>query len=116
MTEPIILEGNQVRLEPLTLDHLPGLCQVGLDAELWRWIPQPVTNPIEMRAYVESALQDQAAGTALPFATVLKSEDRVIGSTRFGNIDRQNRRREIGWTWIATACHPSSVNTQAKYL
>ena len=116
MTEPIILEGNQVRLEPLTLDHLPGLCQVGLDAELWRWIPQPVTNPIEMRAYVESALQDQAAGTALPFATVLKSEDRVIGSTRFGNIDRQNRRREIGWTWIATAWQRSAVNTEAKYL
>jgi N-acetyltransferase len=115
-TEPVMLEGNHVRLEPLSLDHLPGLCAVGLDEELWRLSTIMVTTPADMKAYVEDALLEQVAGTQLPFATVLKSDDTVIGCTRFGYIDRINRRLEIGWTWIGRSWQRSAVNTEAKYL
>ena len=69
-----------------------------------------------MRNYVETALRLQAEGTALPFATVLNETDQVVGSTRFANIDRENKHMEIGWTWIGKAWQRTAVNTEAKYL
>src|ERR1700739_4946249 len=80
---PVILTGRHVRLEPLTLEHAAGLAAVGLDDDLWKWIPTPVRTPEEMSAYVRTALQEQAAGSALPFALIEKSSSREIGSTRF---------------------------------
>ena len=114
--QPVTLEGRHVRLEPLTLAHQTGLCAVGLDPELWRWIAAPVHDAAGMRAYIEEALAWQQAGTALPFATVEKATNKPIGSTRFGNIERAHRRLEIGWTWVAKPWQRSPVNTEAKYL
>jgi RimJ/RimL family protein N-acetyltransferase len=70
----------------------------------------------DLRRYIETALEWQRAGTALPFATVLRSENRIIGTTRFANIDRAHRRSEIGWTFIAKPWQRSAANTEAKYL
>ena len=113
---PVTLESPWVRLEPLTPAHHAGLCAVGLDPDLWRWIPNPVYTAGDMHAYIDTALQGQAAGTILPFATVEPATGRVIGSTRFGNIDRVNRHMEIGWTWVAGPWQRTAVNTAAKYL
>ena len=114
--QPVTLEGAHVRLEPLAEAHHAALSEVGLDPELWRWIPYRATTADEMRAYVKSALDAQAAGTALPFATVERSAGRVIGSTRYMNIDLPNRRVEIGATWIAKPWQRTAINTEAKYL
>jgi N-acetyltransferase len=114
--EPVLLEGKVVRLEPLSLDHLAALCEVGLDEELWRWIPSPVRNRDEMREYIESALESQRQGTALPFATIERASSRAVGCTRYGNLDLANRRVEIGWTWVGRAWQRTAVNTEAKYL
>ena len=114
--EPVILRGNHIRLEQLSLDHLDDLSQVGLDSEIWRWAPEPITNREQMRAYVETALGGLAEGTVLPFATVLNETNQVVGSTRFANVDRTNRHVEIGWTWIGPAWQRTAVNTEAKYL
>lgn len=114
--EPVILEGDFVRLEPLSVTHLDQLCQVGLDEELWRWIPTQITNREEMQNYIETALDEQNRGISLPFATIEKSTNKAIGSTRFGNIAVKDRRVEIGWTWIAKDWQRSYVNTEAKLL
>jgi RimJ/RimL family protein N-acetyltransferase len=114
--QPVTLEGRHVRLEPLTLDHHADLCEAGLDEELWRWIPKAVRTADDMREYIEIALRAQADGSALPFATVERASGRAVGSTRFGNIDRGNRRLEIGWTWIGRQWQRTAVNTEAKYL
>jgi N-acetyltransferase len=114
--ESVTLEGTTVRLEPLSLDHLPGLCAAGLDEELWRWIPFPVRTPREMEGHIRAALDEQAKGVALPFATIVKATGQAVGSTRYGNIDLFNRRVEIGWTWITRPWQRTAVNTEAKYL
>jgi RimJ/RimL family protein N-acetyltransferase len=114
--QPIILQGTQVRLEPLSLKHFDGLCEIGLDPEIWRWAPVPITTREEMRTYVETALRWQVEGTALPFATVLNDTDQVAGCTRFANIDCENNHLEIGWTWIGKPWQRTAVNTEAKYL
>ena len=114
--EPLVLEGSHVRLEPLSLTHVARLCDVGLDPEIWRWTHNTIGTPDEMRTYVQSALQMQNDGTALPFAIVERLSGKVVGSTRFGNIDKPHRRVEIGWTWIARLWQRSAINTESKYL
>ena len=113
---PLTLEGAHVRLEPLSFSHLDRLCAVGLDEELWRWIPTQVATPEDMRAYIEDALEEQRHGRTLPFATYDLASGSVIGSTRFGNIDEKNGRVEIGWTWVARPWQRTASNTEAKYL
>src|SRR5438309_6437626 len=116
VVSPLVLEGVHVRLEPLSNGHLERLAQVGLEEELWRWIPAPVRTQEEMAAYIETALDEQARGVALPFAIVEKSTGHAIGSTRCGNIDRTHHRVEIGWTWVAREWQRTTMNTEAKYL
>lgn len=113
---PVTLEGRHVRLEPLSRAHRDALVAVGLDEELWRWIPDPVRTPQQMAAYLEIALADQARGVSLPFAIVEKKSGQVIGSTRYANIERAHRRVEIGWTWVARQWQRTAVNTECKYL
>jgi len=113
---PVLLEGRLVRLEPLSMDHHAALCAVGFDPELWRWTLNLVETPEQMREYMKAALDAQARGSELPFATCERASGRAVGSTRFGNIDRADRRVEIGWTWIARPWQRTAVNTEAKYL
>ena len=116
MVTPVVLEGRHVRLEPLSKEHLAGLARVGLDEELWRWIPMPIRTVEELAEYIETALEEQKRGVSLPFALIEKATGRAIGSTRYGNIDRTHHRVEIGWTWVAREWQRSAVNTEAKYL
>ncbi len=113
---PLVLEGMHVRLEPLAKTHLAGLAKIGLEEELWRWIPTPVRTQEEMAAYIETALDEQERGVSLPFAIIDRATGRAIGSTRYGSIDRTNYRVEIGWTWVAREWQRTAVNTEAKYL
>ncbi|HVA01503.1 MAG TPA: GNAT family protein [Terriglobia bacterium] len=113
---PITLEGLMVRLEPLSLSHHAQLCEAGLDFDLWRWSPQNVRTPKDMRAYIEQALSEQAQGTCVPFATIDRTSGKAIGSTRYLNIDASNLRLEIGATWLAKKWQRTGANTEAKYL
>jgi RimJ/RimL family protein N-acetyltransferase len=113
---PIVLEGRQLRLEPLTMAHHPNLCEVGLAPDLWRWIPNPVRTPTEMASYIETALAEQAAGKSLPFAQVERATGKAIGSTRYMNIEVAHRRLEIGCTWVAPAWQRTVINSESKHL
>jgi RimJ/RimL family protein N-acetyltransferase len=114
--EPCILEGRHVRLEPLAMHHCGRLAEIGCVDEVWRYLTDRFETEADMRAFVETALQSQSQGTAMPFATIEKTSGLAVGSTRFANIVPEHKRVEIGWTWIAPAWQRSVVNTEAKYL
>lgn len=114
--KPVVLEGRDVRLEPLSLAHLDDLSQVAFDDEIWRWTSERALSPPELRAYVERALAAARTGSVLPFATIARSAGRAIGSTRFATFDAANRRVEIGWTWLGRDWQRTAINTEAKYL
>ena len=114
--QPVTLEGEVVRLEPLRFAHVDELLEHALDPDLWRWTLTTVATADDLRRYVETALHEQAQGRALPFVHVLKATGRAIGPTRFAAIERTHRRVEIGWTWIGRAHQRTAVNTEAKYL
>jgi N-acetyltransferase len=113
---PLVLECESVRLEPLRSDHLADLWIAGRDPSIWRWTTHTITSAEEMGAYVSEAVQQAAAGAALPFAIVERRTGAAVGSTRFLNIVPEHRRLEIGATWVGTAWQRTSINTGAKYL
>ena len=74
-----MLEGDYVRLEPLSRDHLPGLLEVGLDPSLWAWTVTKVRSTDDLRRHVETALEEQARGESPPLATNWKATGQPIG-------------------------------------
>jgi len=115
---PLTLEGSIVRLEPIRREHAELFWQAAKDSldDIFRWIPYRMKTPEDFERLIEKALSEQERGESVVFATVERQSGRVIGSTRFMNIDRVNRRVEIGSTWIAPAWQRTAVNTVAKYL
>ena len=113
---PITLMGRHVRLEPMSLDHLPALIEAGADPSIWTWISVSGATPEGMKAFVTDALDAQAKGTALPFTTFDAVTGQVIGSTRFGAIERAHKRAEIGWTFLIPRVQRTAANTEQKYL
>ena len=115
---PVSLEGASVRLEPIRREHAELFWQAAKDAleEIFRWIPYRMQTGEDFQRLVDKAFAEQERGESLVFATVERASGRVIGSTRFMNMDRANRRVEIGSTWIAPAWQRTAVNTEAKYL
>jgi RimJ/RimL family protein N-acetyltransferase len=114
--EPVVLEGDRVRLEPMQRDHLDALLEAGRYEELWRWTRSNATTRETMSAYMDEAFTEAGNGTALPFVTIDKPSQTIVGSTRFANIDHNNRRVEIGWTWISPHFQRTYINSEAKYL
>ncbi len=114
--ESVILDGESVRLEPLKLKHLESLCEAGSDESLWRWTPSVCSTEAAMKKYVKTALEEFDHKVSLPFVTIETVSGRIVGSTRFGNIDVKNRKAEIGWTWIKPNRQRTSINTEAKLL
>ncbi|MGQ0675207.1 MAG: GNAT family N-acetyltransferase [Rhodospirillales bacterium] len=112
---PVTLEGAEVRMVPLGEAHEAELFAI-LDPTLTQWFPKPMQTREDVRGYIAEALAWQRAGTALPFATVARATGKLAGTTRFANIDRANRRAEIGWTLVARPYQRSAVNTEAKLL
>jgi len=113
---PVTLSTDRLVLRPLGLDDVPALARAASDGDLWDKKTTTVPRPEDFEAYVRSALDQQAAGSALPFATVVRDSGTVVGSTRYMNIDRANHRVEIGTTWIARSWQRTFVNTHAKFL
>lgn len=114
--EPVTLSTDRLTLRPLRLDDAPALAAAASDGELWQKRTTTVPQPDGFEPYIQKALELQAVGAALPFTTVVKDRDEVIGTTRYMNIDAVNHRVEIGSTWIARSWQRTFVNTHAKYL
>ena len=114
------LEGTGVRLEPLSLDHLPALEAIAFDASIWRYMIFSVKTPADLYAWVEAALAAQAAGTTLPWVTLRRSVDgspqELVGCTRFLELDLHNRTTELGNTWLTAPFRGTRINTEAKLL
>jgi RimJ/RimL family protein N-acetyltransferase len=114
------LEGPCVRLEPLTLAHLPALEAIAFDPTIWRYMVFSVRTPADLRAWVEAALSAETTGTTLPWVTIKRGHngapDELIGCTRFLDLDLHNRTTELGNTWLTAPYRGTRINTEAKLL
>jgi len=118
ITLPLTLEGSVVRLEPVRREHADLFWDAAKNdlEDVFRWIPYAMKTREDFAKLVDKAFAEQERGESVVFATVERLSGRAIGSTRFMNIDRINKRVEIGSTWIAPAWQRTAVNTEAKYL
>jgi len=114
--EPVVLEGDRVRMEPLRADHLADLSLVAFDPPIWRWTIMGPQDEAGLQRWIDAALANAADGVERPFATVDRASGRAIGSSRFMSIVPEHRRLEIGWTWVGTAWQRTGANREAKLL
>jgi len=113
---PVTLEGEYVRLEPLSSAHEESLNVAAADGELRNSTVTIVPSRDTMRAYIAAALDAQKQGRELPFVIIRKSTEHVVGTTRLYNIEHEYRTVEIGYTWLAASVQRTEVNTEAKLL
>lgn len=110
------LATSRIRLEPLAASHHAALCEIGLDPILWALTTIRVRTADEMSRYIADALEARAAGTALPFAIVLKPSGAVIGTTRIHTIVSKHRSGEIGFTWVGATWQRRGIGSESKYV
>lgn len=113
---PITLEGRFIILRPPSIDDIEGLSIAARDGEIWNTRFSQFPNPNEIPQYVQEMLNLSSRGLILPFITIDKASNTIVGTTRYLNIDYENHRIEIGYTWIAKSWRKTYVNTEAKFL
>lgn len=112
----VTLSGKHIRLEPLRYDHAGALLAVAQAPEIWTWMSAlPVTTD-SMEAWIAEALAAQERGLEYPFAVLQLAGDRLVGSTRYMEVQAASKGVEIGWTWYAPDTWGTVVNPEAKYL
>ena len=113
---PVVLEGPQARLAPLSAQHHDELVEAVRDGELWNLWYTFIPTPDRMQAEIERRLQLQAQGSMMPFAVINPASGKAVGMTTYMNIDSANHRVEIGSTWYRRSVQRSALNTQCKRL
>jgi RimJ/RimL family protein N-acetyltransferase len=114
---PITLQGNVVRLEPLSIEHVPGLAAVGIDEEIWRNMPYgEMKDQEDIARWVRGVLALAEGGADIPFAVIHLQSGRIAGATRYMDIRPAHRGLEIGGTWYGPDFRRTGVNTECKYL
>ena len=108
------LVGHHILLRSPRSDDLEGLCDAANDGEIWKNPFAVFPGVDEMSIYLQNLIKHD--NTALPFIIVEKKSNRIIGMTRFLHMDDENRRVEIGHTWIAKSFRGTAVNTESKFL
>lgn len=112
----IILEQGDIKIVPLKSIHRDGLLEAAKDGKLWELWYTTVPDSETLENYVKTALDEKAKKTSLPFVVIHKSSKKIIGATRYMNIDLNNRRLEIGHTWYAASYQRTGTNTTCKFL
>lgn len=111
----ITLKGRHACLLPLHQSHLPGLVKAASDGRLWELFFTSVPAPDHIQDWYDTACAQESLGKSLVF-TVMDQQQRVLGSTRFCNMDLPHRRLEIGYTWYAQSVQRTGINTECKLL
>jgi len=114
--EPITLTGTNVILKPLSLEHADGITEAVKDGELWKLWFTHIPSPDMVDEYIKKALELRENAGWMPFVVREKASSKIIGATRYCNVDEVNQRLEIGYTWYAKSYQRTGVNTECKYL
>jgi RimJ/RimL family protein N-acetyltransferase len=115
--KPVVLEGNYVRLEPMTEAHIPGLAEIGIHQTFWDFMLYGnMETEADMANWVRDIVTRAGRGTDLPFVVIHLESGRVAGATRYLNIMPKDKGLEIGGTWYGVDFQRTAVNTECKYL
>lgn len=113
---PTTLESNEVCLIPFHLSHRENLLSAAADGNLWELFFTSVPSIKDIDAYLDKIVRETKSGHCLAFSVFHKADNKIIGSTRYCNIDSDNKRLEIGYTWYGLSYQKTRVNTECKIL
>ena len=113
---PIRLKGNSCTLEPLSFDHHDDLVQAVADEALSNLWYTFVPESHKMKDHISMRLNMQKEGSIIPFACINNQLNKAVGMTTYLNIDKENRRVEIGGTWYSKSMQRTGFNTECKFL
>ncbi|PXX39725.1 RimJ/RimL family protein N-acetyltransferase [Undibacterium pigrum] len=114
--KPMTLKGKHVTLEALEQHHLADIQNAAADGELWKLFFTSVPPPDNTQNWLNIALEMQQQQKAVPFVVRENATGQIVGATRYCNMDINNKRLEIGYTWYAQRVQRSPVNTECKLL
>ncbi|PCJ51472.1 MAG: GNAT family N-acetyltransferase [Candidatus Hydrogenedentota bacterium] len=115
--KPIVLEGQTVNLIPMLPEHAEALMQVGNHPSIWQYLPVKYPETLEdYQAFIVEAKQREQDLGDVAFVVYHKEEDRIVGTTRYLDVQKHHRGLEIGWTWLGTDYWRTVVNTECKFL
>ena len=110
------LENSRVRLTLLDLTNYLHLSEVAQQKDLLFYSPSDISNPENLKTYVQSAVDEFYHKTAIPFIVFDKLKNAYAGCTRFGFINWKNKVLHIGWTWIGKEFQGTNLNRHMKFL
>ena len=114
----LVLESERIRLEPLHARHARDLQEAGNDEAVWAKVARsnPLTTLDSTLRYIEDAVQGKSVPDGIPFAVIDRAGAKAIGTTRYFDISANDRKLEIGWTWIGRRYWRTHVNTECKFM
>jgi RimJ/RimL family protein N-acetyltransferase len=110
------LENEHVLLRPIEANDAEQFRAIAFDADIWKYFVSRITSEEEFGQFMKSAIEDTAAGRRIAFAVISKARNCIAGSMSYGNLARQERRLEIGWSWLGKEFRGAGLNRWAKYL
>lgn len=114
--EEIILHNDVVLLRKMTLEDVEGIYEVALDDRIWTYTTYTIKTLSDIQKYVEDTLKRSEAGLEYPFVIIDRQTNKIVGCTRYYNIDASHKRLELGFTWITPTYWRTAINTNAKFL
>jgi RimJ/RimL family protein N-acetyltransferase len=116
ITHPTILKGTQLELHPLEKEHFDQLFSAAADEELWRLIPTDCSKREAFDIAYNFALAERDKGNQYPFVIYHKETKALIGSTRLFEIFPNDKKLEIGWTWLIKEYWGTTINLESKLV
>lgn len=116
MNQNVTLIGKTIKLLPLESKHKEDLLETLMNPYIWEFTWRKNATYDDIKHLIEQAIQNQLHGTQLPFVIVELMSEKIIGTTRMGDIDMINQNAEIGWTWLTPTYWRTGVNTECKFL
>lgn len=110
------LENDRVKLSLLDLSNYKHLLEIGKQDKLVQFSPTKIDTPQDLRAYVQTAVNNYNHKTAIPFIVFDKELKAYAGCTRFMNFDWKNKVLHIGSTWIGKEFQGTGLNKNMKFL
>lgn len=111
-----IVENARIKLVPLEVKHWKVLWPIAKQMDLHAYGPSDVSTVEKLKRYIQVAIKEAEVQKSIPFVIYDKATKTVVGCTRYGNIDVQNKTLHIGWTWIAPIFQGTGFNHHVKYL
>ena len=112
---PCVLQGNQVRLEPLRRKHAKKLATAARNLD-FGWALNPLLSKKDVVRRIETTLDLERKDQGYAFAVVLKNNERIVGSTSYFGVVPEHKRAEIGYTWYEQSLWGTYVNPESKFL